>query len=168
MSTDLPLHPLIVHFPLALAFLLPLLAAAALLAWWRGWLPGRRSWAVVVALQAGLTLSAWAALRTGQAEEERVEATVAEAVLEVHEEAAEVFLGTAAGVLVLTLLALLVPGDRVPRLVASLALVGMALGTVLAVRVGEAGGELVYRHGAAAVYASPTMTAPRTAPSIDD
>jgi len=52
MSTQLPLHPLIVHLPLALALLVPLLAAGTLLAWWRGWLPGRRSWAVVVALQA--------------------------------------------------------------------------------------------------------------------
>lgn len=166
MSTELPLHPLIVHLPLALALLLPLLAAGTLLAWWRGWLPGRRSWAVVVALQALLTLSAWAALRTGRAEEERVETTVAESVLETHEEAAEIFLGAAAGVFILAVLALLVPGERVPRLVAGLALVGMALGTVLAVRVGEAGGELVYRHGAAAVYASPSA-APRSGERIE-
>jgi len=114
-----------------------------------------------------VALSAWAALRTGQAEEERVESVVAESVIEAHEEAAEVFLGAAAGVFVLTLLALLVPGERVGRLVAGLALVGMVLGTVLAIRVGEAGGALVYRHGAAAVYVS-APAAPRPAREIED
>lgn len=122
------------------------------MAWWRGWLPGRRAWAIVAALQALLTIGAFAALRTGMAEEERVESVVAESVLEAHEEAAEVFLGSTAGVLVLAVLALLIPGESAPRLVAALALVGMVVGTGLALRVGEAGGALVYRHGAAAAY----------------
>jgi uncharacterized membrane protein len=168
MSLPVPLHPLVVHLPLALAILLPLLTAGALLAWWKGWLPGRRSWAVIVALQALLTASAWAALQTGQAEGERVEATVGEGVLEAHEEAAEIFLGTSAGVLVLALLAALIPGQRVPRLVATLALAGMVAATVLAVRVGEAGGDLVFRHGAASAYASPPAHPPRPVPPLDD
>jgi uncharacterized membrane protein len=160
MSDSLPLHPLIVHLPLALAVLLPFLAAGAILSWWRGWLPGRRAWTVVVVLQALLTVSAWAALRTGEAEEERVEGTIAESVLESHEEAAKAFLGATAGVLVMTVLAFSIPGERVPRLVAALALAGMVIGTFLAVRVGRAGGELVYRHGAATAYAAPAAPLP--------
>lgn len=161
MSTPLPLHPLVVHLPLALALITPLLAAGLLLAWWRGWLPGRRAWAVIVVLQALLAVSAWTALRTGMAEEERVEKVVGESVLEAHEEAAEVFLGAVAGVLVLSALALLVPAEGASRLVATLALAGMILGIGLAVRVGEAGGELVYRHGAATAYHAPAPPALR-------
>lgn len=168
MSTPLPLHPSIVHMPLALAVLVPAIALAALLAWWRGWLPGRRVWVVVFALQAGLTLSAWAALSTGQAEEERVEGVLSETALEAHEEAAELFLGVAAGTLVLTFLALVVPGAGGPRLLASLALAGMILTTVLAFRVGEAGGELVYRHGAASAYTSASTPPARSMQEDDD
>jgi uncharacterized membrane protein len=161
MNATLPTHPLIVHIPLALALLLPLLAAATFLAWWRGWIPGRRAWTLVVALQALLTLGTWAALNTGKAEEERVEGIVPEAALEGHEEAAEILLGTAAGVLVLTLIALSLPGERASRLVAGVALFGMLVVAWLAIRTGEAGGQLVYRHGAARAYtdtASPTAS----------
>lgn len=166
-NVDLPLHPLVVHLPLALAVLVPMLAAFALLVWWRGWPSGRRAWGLVAALQALLVLGALVALRTGQAEEERVEAAVAESVLEGHEEAAEIFLGVATGVLVPAFLALLVPGVTAGRLLAATALAGMVLGAVLAVRVGEAGGELVYRHGAAAVYAMPGAGGTEHAPGLD-
>ena len=38
---EIPLHPKLVHLPLALAALLPLLTFGVLLAWWRGWLQQR-------------------------------------------------------------------------------------------------------------------------------
>ena len=39
----LPLHPKIVHLPIALAVLMPLITAGLLIAWWRDMLP-RRAW----------------------------------------------------------------------------------------------------------------------------
>jgi uncharacterized membrane protein len=144
---------MIVHLPVALAALLPLAAAAALLAWWRGWLPGRRLWLGVVVLQATLTLGAVVALRTGQSEEDRVERVVPEAAIERHEEAAETFLATAAAALVLATLAAAVPRDALRRTVAVFALAAMGVTLAMAYRTGKAGGELVYRHGAGAAYA---------------
>ena len=47
-----PLHPAVVHLPIALAVLLPLLSLASLLAIRTGWLP-QRAWSGVVLL-AGL------------------------------------------------------------------------------------------------------------------
>ena len=43
----LPLHPRLVHLPIALSVLMPLVTSGLLLAWWRGWLP-RRAWVVAV------------------------------------------------------------------------------------------------------------------------
>ncbi|MEZ5330881.1 MAG: DUF2231 domain-containing protein [Thermoanaerobaculia bacterium] len=167
IGTDLPLHPLVVHLPLALAVLVPVLAALALVLRWRGAPSGHTAWALVAALQGLLVLGAWVALRSGQNEEETVEAIVAESVLEHHEEAAEIFLGGAAGVLVLAVLALLVPATSPRRLLMAMTLAGMVLGAVLAVRVGEAGGALVYRHGAAAAYSTSDVGEPEGALGLE-
>ncbi|MGD8279350.1 MAG: hypothetical protein PVH00_15035, partial [Gemmatimonadota bacterium] len=64
-----PLHPAIVHFPIVLAFLLPVAAVSALIAMRRG-ASGRRVWAPVGLLAALLFLSAWVAVKTGQDQED--------------------------------------------------------------------------------------------------
>ncbi|HSQ67896.1 MAG TPA: hypothetical protein VLM85_32020, partial [Polyangiaceae bacterium] len=83
-------HPKLVHVPMALAVLMPLVAGGLLLAWWRKWLPGR-GWTVAVGLQAILLGSGILALRTGEAQEDRVEPIVGEKAIDAHEEAAEAF-----------------------------------------------------------------------------
>src|SRR5262245_17612151 len=95
-----PLHPAVVHLPIALAALIPLLAVLALIAISRGWLPAR-AWAAVVLLQALLVGSAWLAHETGEDQEERVERVVEEKYIEEHEEAAMYFLYLSVGGLVL-------------------------------------------------------------------
>ena len=85
-----PLHPAVIHPPIALAVLIPLLAAGALFAIQRGFLPAR-SWSAVASLQVLLAGSAWVAVETGEDQEERVEEVVAEHHIEEHEEAAEWF-----------------------------------------------------------------------------
>jgi uncharacterized membrane protein len=148
-----PLHPAIVHFPVVLAVLLPLFAIGAAWAIRRG-ASARRAWAIPVSLAAALAVSAWAAVETGEAQDERVERVVAEQPLETHEESAEVFLAASA-LLVLLAVSGFAPGVpgrvlRVGTVVGSLALV------VVAARVGHSGGELVYKYGAADAYASST------------
>lgn len=144
-----PLHPALVHLPLALAVLVPLSIALAVLAIRSGALPGR-IWLAVVLLQALLVGSAWLAADAGHDEEERVEQVVAESTIKEHEELAERFLW--AGGLVLAIVAAgLLPG--VPGAVARVgALLASLLALAAAVQVGHTGGELVYRHGAAGVY----------------
>ncbi len=161
-----PLHPLLVHFPLALAILLPLVVGLALVAGWRGWLSARRVWVGVVLFQLLLLATAILATRTGEAEEDRVEPVVGEAALEVHEETAEVFVIAAGVVLLLALGAWMVPGERLHRSAAALTLVGTLAEAGLAVRTGRAGGELVYVRGAAAAWTGPAVAAP--AESHDD
>ena len=72
-------HPKVVHLPMALAILMPLITGGALFAWWRGWFD-RRTWVAVVLLQAVLVGSGVAATKTGEREEDRVEQVVAAAL----------------------------------------------------------------------------------------
>lgn len=147
----MPLHPIVVHLPIALAALMPIISAGILIAWSKGALP-HRTWVLAIVLQGVLVGSGIAASRTGEAEEDRVEQTVPEAAIEAHEEAAEGFVIGAAVVLALALGAGLIRRDSAARAVATLATVG-TLGVLgLGYRTGKAGGELVYRHGAAAAY----------------
>jgi uncharacterized membrane protein len=145
-----PIHPLIVHFPLVLASLLPLAALGALLAGRRRGLL-RPSWLVVVGLAAGLAGSAWLAVETGEREEERVEAVLSsEAPLSRHESRADQFLVSAIVVLVVSLFGL-APG-RVGSLGRAAATVASLVLIPVGIRVGHSGGELVYVHGAAQAY----------------
>jgi uncharacterized membrane protein len=156
-------HPKIVHLPMALSVLMPLIAGGLVVAWWKNWLPPR-SWVLVVALQAILFVSGVVAMQTGESEEHRVERVVAESVIEVHEEAAEVFIWVAGVVLGMMLLAL-TTSRRKPGLPAAVAAtIGTLIVAALGVRTGHAGGELVYRYDAASVYARP---AGAVAPAVD-
>lgn len=144
-------HPKVVHLPMALAVLMPLLGGGLLLAWWRQWLPPR-SWAVVFALQAVLFGSGLVALQTGEVEEERVERIVPEQAMEAHEEAAEVFVWASGGVLAIMGLALWANQRKAALPIAAAATLGALVVLALGYRVGQAGGELVYRHQAARAY----------------
>ena len=152
-------HPKVVHLPIALAVLMPLVSGGVALAWWRGWLD-RRAWVIVVLLQAALAGSGLVAMNTGETEEERVEEIVPERHIESHEEAAEAFLWASAIVLAAMLLPLVLPQGRLR----AAATVGACLGTLLVFglgyRTGEAGGRLVYEHGAGQAYAGPAGTSP--------
>jgi len=146
-------HPKLVHIPMALGVLMPLVTGGLLLAWWRNWLP-RRGWFLAVALQAILVGSGLLALRSGEAEEERVERVVAERYIEAHEEAAEAFVGASGAVLAMMLLAAALGARRSALPVASAAALATWLVLGLGWRTGQAGGGLVYEQGAARAYAA--------------
>jgi predicted membrane protein DUF2231 len=152
--SGIPLHPLVVHFPIVLAVLLPISVVGALWAVRKG-ATARRVWALPVALAATLTLSAWVALDTGEDQEDRVENVVGKAALHGHEEAAERFLVLAG---VVTLVAAVgLAGGTVGRAARLVTMVG-TLGVVVAgAQVGHSGGMLVYRHGAASAYTDPVV-----------
>ncbi len=144
-------HPKLVHVPMALGVLMPLIAGGLLLAWWRGWLT-RRGWFIAIALQAVLVASGVLALRSGEAEEERVEDVVAERLIEAHEESAEAFVWASGGVLAVMLMAAALGSRRAGLPTAVAATLGTLVVLGLGYRTGQAGGSLVYEHGAAQAY----------------
>jgi uncharacterized membrane protein len=147
-----PLHPAVIHFPIVLSVLLPIVVVTALLVI-RGKPGGLRSpWMTVVVVCAALSLSAWVGIRTGEADEEGAEEVVPESAIHEHEEAAEAFLwGTVVALLVAAAGLSRGQAGRAARYVSvPVALVVLGLGY----RVGAAGGDLVYEYGAAQVYAS--------------
>ncbi len=145
-----PLHPAVVHLPIALVLLLPLFAIGALVAIRRGGRPFV-AWGLTLTVLAALVASSWLATETGEQQEERVEDVVGDAPMHAHEDAAELFLSLAFGVLVVS-----APGirrgavgrvSRAAGLAGSLALVGAGW------NVGHSGGALVYQYGAAEAFA---------------
>lgn len=161
--SGMPLHPLVVHFPIVLVVLLPIVAVVALWAIRKGAAP-RRAWLAPLAVGIALTVSAFVAVRTGSAQEDRVERVVPEQAIDTHEEAAERFL-VLSGVLVLVAATGLARGTigQAGRLLTTVG----ALGLVAAgVQVGHSGGQLVYRDGAASAYT--TSSGSPTRASIGD
>lgn len=162
-----PLHPVVVHFPIVFAVLLPWIALGVPLATSRGWLP-RRAWAGVVLAAALVAGAGWMAEETGEDQEKRVEKVVAKDRVEQHAERAEHFVELA------VVTALLATGGflggrpgrmaRIATVVASLAVLGAVVLTA------KSGGELVYKHGAANAYLpkppalAPAKTSPMGAP----
>ena len=145
----LPLHPIVVHFPIVLAVLLPIFALGALWAIRKGTTP-RRAWSIPAALAVALALSAFVAVKTGEADDERVESVVPEQPIETHEEAAESFL-MLSGALALLTAAGLVRG-RIGGVARGLGTAGAVGLVALAGYVGHSGGKLVYEHGAASAH----------------
>lgn len=144
-----PLHPAVVHFPIVLAVLVPISVLVALWAIRRGAEPAR-TWTIPLILTVVMALSGWAALETGEDQEEAVEEVVAEEPLHEHEEAGERFL-LFSGVLAAVAFTGLAGGmaGAAGRIVT---LAGSAVVLAAGVQVGSLGGELVYQHGAAAAY----------------
>jgi uncharacterized membrane protein (DUF485 family) len=150
----LPLHPKIVHLPMALSVLVPFFSLALLLAWVKGWLP-KRGWLVAVAMQLILVVTGYVALESGEEEEDRVEEVVGHDVIHEHEEAAELFFQASIAGLLLFAAAALVRKEPIARGLAGAAVLGSFAVLYLGVQTGERGGSLVYRHNAGAAYVTP-------------
>jgi len=161
-----PLHPLIVHLPIAMTVLLPLFGLGALIALRRGArvLP---VWGLATAMIALTLGSGLLAKETGEDEEDAVEKVVAEQSIETHEEAADAFI-LATGVVLVIAGVGFVRGSvgSTARLVAAagtLAVLGFGY------NVGHTGGQLVYRDGAASAYTPKGgATAGTTSPGAAD
>ena len=150
---SMPLHPALVHLPLALAFIVPFVALALTWALWKGRVPSR-AWIGIVVLQAVLLVSGLVAKNFGEREEDRLKAKIPEAALERHDLTANVFLGASGFTLAAAVLVLVWrrPGALKPLTVVTIA--GSVLAAGAAVCAGYTGGELIYVHNAAASYVS--------------
>ncbi len=144
---ELPLHPALVHVPLGIAVLLPLLAGALCVALWREILP-KRSWLIVLMVAAVGLVSALAARSTGETEEQRVEEWVARRSIHQHEEAADSFTIALALTTLATAGAFVIKRPRLFKAATLIITIAYLVVLGLALRVGHLGGELVFRHNA--------------------
>jgi uncharacterized membrane protein len=154
---DVPLHPAVVHLPLGLAFLMPILALVFTIAWGKGW-TGKRGWALVFGLQLLLVGAGLFVRWTGEREARNAHRVLARGTIGPHAQAAGTFVWAAAGTLVIAGLGLALR-ERQARRAAAAATVATFVVAALAVRLGHLGGELVYVKGAATVYTADSTAA---------
>lgn len=153
MFENLPLHPAIVHLPMALILVLPIVTVFLAALFFKG-SAGKSALLVVVLLQAVLAGTSYMALETGEDEEHTVERVLSESLIENHEERAEVFMVATVVALVISLglAAPWLPSMLPMKVVVGAVLLGQVALLALGYRVGHSGGELVYVHGAAQAY----------------
>jgi uncharacterized membrane protein len=142
---NLPLHPVVVHFPIVLGTLLPFLA---LLLWWaiKKDLLQQKVWGLVIVMALAYGGSAIIAVELGERDEDKVEEIVSEKVIEEHEEAGEMIPWIAGTLFLISIAGMVKKNSHALRL-------GLAMLSLIAliplVNTGHTGGELVYQYGAA-------------------
>ena len=146
----MPWHPSIVHIPLVLAIVLPILILVfALMMKSNKMAPS--AWLLIIGLQLITTISGYVSLETGETEEDVVSKVVEKSFIHEHEEAAEIFVGSTVIALVLGIATYFI--QKQYQFMLQLIICVLTLGSsVLGYRAGHLGGELVYKKGAASVY----------------
>lgn len=136
---QIALHPMLVHFPIALLFASVLfdVASTALM---RNSLREGALWLLGLGLLGGIV----AAIAGGQAEEVAEKAGVAESLIETHETLAYITLGITA----ILFLSRLLLRNRFSTRALTAYLVVATVGLVAVSATGHTGGNLVYEHGA--------------------
>jgi uncharacterized membrane protein len=163
-NTGLPLHPVVVHLPMALAVLIPILSFGVI--WWAARSPSAfAAWKIVIAAYVILIGTGLIAMKTGENEEEVVESKVGESLIESHEEKAEIFLWAAGVAAVLAIGAGLVRTDSARRSLMWASSLGSLVVAGTGAWTGHAGGEMVYKHGAASAYQQGQADAPQSGSS---
>lgn len=149
---QVPFHPMIAHFPMALTFVLPFLVLIfAYMIKINKMTP--RGWLIIVGLQLAVTITGYVSLESGETEEQNVQKVVSKELIHVHEEAAEIFVGSTVIALVISIGAFFLRKELQFPVKLTVALIGF-ISCYLAYKTGALGGELVYKHGAASAYAS--------------
>lgn len=142
-----PLHPAIVHFPIVLAVLTPLVVVMAIRAISRG-AKLRSAWAVVLLAFAFTAVAAFASVQTGGAQAEQVEQSVGETAVEAHEEAAELF--EISSFVMLAIATMGLANGKIGSVARGVTAVGSLVLLAMVVNVGHSGGRLVYGTGGVA------------------
>ncbi|VAX17931.1 hypothetical protein MNBD_NITROSPINAE04-1261 [hydrothermal vent metagenome] len=154
----MPLHPLVVHFPIVLAVMTPIAFIVAGIMSKKTENP-KSLWIATTALCVFFSASAFITMELGEQDEEIVEKVISEKTIENHSDWAEAFTWA-------TLAPLLFSGLMVAKnnswlkpaaIVSSLVVLG------LGVQTGHSGGELVYKHNAAQAYVSKQALAQKQA-----
>jgi uncharacterized membrane protein len=108
-------------------------------------------WLIIIGLQLAIVITGYVALESGENEEDVVEKVVSKKLIHEHEEAAEIFVGSAVISLVLSVAVFFIRKD-IGFLIKMGIVFTSLVSCFLAYRTGKFGGELVYKHGAASAY----------------
>jgi len=162
---EIPLHPAIVHLPIALGLITPLLLVVVLigqkkLTW------HKTTWLLVILSNLLIATTAFFAERSGEEDYDRVEIVVGDEPVHEHEEWGEKVLVSALTALTLSVVAYFVSGFGLVYVTLAANLVVM----FLVLQAGRTGGELIYIYGGAAAHApSPAglQLIPEEMPTLD-
>lgn len=146
----IPLHPSIVHIPLVLTFIMPVLIIVFALMI-RNNKMSPKSWLIIIGLQLTVVISGYVSLETGETEEHNVEKVVSKKLIHAHEEAAEIFVGSTVLALVLSIGVFFIRKELQLSIKLAIAVITL-ISSFLGYRTGQLGGELVYKYGAASAY----------------
>ena len=147
---QVPLHPIVVHFPIAIAFILPILAL--LFAFFIKTQKMKSSmWLIIVGLHLFTVGAGYLALETGENEEDTVAKIVDKDLIGEHEKYAEIFVGVTVVATAISIVAFFLQTNI--QFYAQLAnVIILVIAAFFAYETGEHGGELVYKHGATRAY----------------
>jgi uncharacterized membrane protein len=144
----MPLHPMIVHFPLVLALLMPLtIIYAVFIADKKN--RNSKIWLGILVTAVALSATSFLSMELGEGNEEIVEKVVSEHQIEEHEESAETFTYSTVASVLLAGLVFFGKFGNIPKfglILTSFFTLAMAFPT------GHSGAELVYKYNAGAAY----------------
>ena len=157
---QVPFHPVIVHLPIALTIILPvlILVFAFLI---KSNKMSTQAWLVIIGLQLATTVTGYIALESGEDEEALVQKVVDKKLIHHHEESAEIFVGSTVLALVLSVAVFFLRKELQFPIHLVVCLVSL-ISCYLVYETGGTGGELVYRHGAAGAYVKTELIPPPT------
>jgi uncharacterized membrane protein len=154
---QVPFHPVMVHLPIALSFILPILILVFAFMI-KSQKMSHQAWLVIIGLQITATVTGYIALDSGEKEEHAVAKVMDKKHIHQHEESAEIFVGSTVLALVISIAAFFLRKPIQFYLQLGTALIAL-ISCYLVYQTGSSGGELVYRYGAANAY-GPEITAP--------
>jgi uncharacterized membrane protein len=147
---QVPFHPMIVHFPLAMTFIMPvlILVFASMI---KSNKMTPKSWLIIIGLQLAVVITGYIALDSGETEEQAVEKVVNKKLIHEHEESAEIFVGSTVLALVLSIAVFFIRKEISFPIKLAIAFISL-VSCFLAYKTGKQGGELVFKYGAASAY----------------
>jgi len=141
-------HPLLIHFPLALTFILPFIVIYTIYLEKFKEQDKNQIWYFTIFIMFVISLFSLLSVFTGEMGEEILEKFIPEKHIENHEELGELFAIVNYILMAISIIVLFIP-KKVRIFVMIAFLILNLTSVILAIKVGSSGGSLIYEHNAA-------------------